>query len=66
MLTFAENVRAEMARRRHNQAWLAKELGVAPTTVSRWLNVENRITLVDALRVADALEIPLAELVASR
>lgn len=66
MLTFTENVRVELARKRHNQAWLAKELGVAQTTVSRWLRDENRITLVDALRVADVLEVPLAELVASR
>lgn len=66
MLTFAENVRAEMARRRRTQAWLAERLGVAPTTVGRWLSSQNRITLVDAVRIADELETPLEALIRFR
>jgi len=56
------NVRAEMARRKHTQTSLAKELNRSQQFLSRRLAGTVPFDIQDLLAIANALDIELAEL----
>lgn len=58
----AAEVRAELGRQGHNNAWLAAQLGVTQMWVSRRLRGETRITEDDLKRIAAVLGMPPADL----
>lgn len=58
----AAEVRAELGRQGHTNAWLAEQLGVSEMWVSRRLRGLTRFTEDDLKRIGNALAIPPADL----
>ncbi len=58
----AENVRAEMARRRQSQAALARHLGRTQQFVSRRMTGATSFTLDELDQIADILDVRLVDL----
>lgn len=42
--------------------WLSEQLGVAPTTVSKWCTNTSQPTLETLLKIAEVLEVDMADL----
>lgn len=61
----ADTVRAEVARRRLSQVKLAEQVGIRQQALSRRLNGTTPFRIDELARIADALNIPLADLVAA-
>ncbi len=64
--TFAENVRAERARRSYSQEELAERAGVHRTYVGMVERCEKNVTIYNIERFADALEVSAASLLTPR
>lgn len=58
----AGEIRAELARRQLTIAWLADELGMSRSTLSRKVNCARALTIDDAAACAKVLEIGLDRL----
>ena len=58
----AGEIRAHIARAGLRYADIAKQTGMAPSTLSRKLNGESVITVDDLLRIAGGLDIPVKDL----
>jgi transcriptional regulator with XRE-family HTH domain len=58
----AGEIRAELARQRLTQAWLADEIGVDRSVMSRKLGGRSSLTVEDAVRAAEVLDIPIVRL----
>lgn len=61
----AGNVRAEMGRRQVSRVEMAHRLGVSDMWVGRRLNGQVAITVDDLGRMAEALEVPVVDLLAA-
>lgn len=61
----ADNIRAEVARRRISQTVLAEKVGIRQQALSRRLNGSTPFRIDELARIADALDIPLTELVSA-
>lgn len=59
----AANVRAEMARNKISQVKLAETLSVSQAAISRRLSGRVAFDIDELVRIAEAFNIPLAELV---
>ena len=53
------NLNAEMARRGITSAYLAKELGLTPTTLSLKLNGKSDLSLKQAVRIKAILDVDI-------
>ena len=60
-----DNIRAEVARRRLSQVSLAEQVGIRQQALSRRLNGTTPFRIDELARIAQALNMPLAELVAA-
>lgn len=56
------NIRDERKKRGLTQAQLAEKIGVAQTTVANWENDTRNASVKNLQKIADALEIPIANL----
>ena len=56
-------IKAVLADRMKTNKWLADELGVAPTTVSKWCTNDSQPTLETLIKIAKALECEIGDLV---
>lgn len=56
------NVKAWLAENHHTQAWLANEMGVAPSLVSQLLNSERKLQPVHIAKIAEITGKSIAEL----
>ena len=56
-------IKAVLAERMKTNKWLADELGVAPTTVSKWCTNDSQPTLETLIKIAKALECEIGDLV---
>ena len=59
----ANNIRAEVARRRLSQVKLAEQVGIRQQALSRRLNGTTPFRIDELARIAEVLDIPLSELV---
>lgn len=55
-------IRAERARRNWTRETLAHETGIPAATIGAYENADNRITLENAWKLADAFGLPLGAL----
>ena len=51
-----------LVERKRTSKWLAEQLGVNPTTVSKWCTNSSQPDLGNLLRIADLLEVDIKEL----
>ena len=51
-----------LAEKKKSNLWLSKQLGCAPTTVSKWCTNSSQPDLGNLLRIADLLEVDIKEL----
>jgi transcriptional regulator with XRE-family HTH domain len=58
----ALEIRAEIGRQQRSSASLARELGWSKMYLSRRLSGEMPLNLVDVERIADALHVPIRQL----
>jgi DNA-binding XRE family transcriptional regulator len=59
MILDAERVRDRLAYMKRSRAWLAREVGVAPATVSRWLAGKRSPRMPAATVMAAVLGLPI-------
>ena len=52
-----------LAEKKKSNLWLSKQLGCAPTTVSKWCTNSSQPTIETLLKIADLLEVKYTELV---
>lgn len=62
-LRVANNIRAEVARRRLSQVKLAEQVGIRQQALSRRLNGTTPFRIDELARIAEVLDMPLSELV---
>ena len=62
ILKFAQNLRAERARKGYSQEFLAEKAGLSRDYISRLERNEMNPTIVTVVNIAQALEIPINEL----
>ena len=51
-----------LVEKKRTSKWLAEQLGVNPTTVSKWCTNSSQPDLGNLLRIADLLEVGIKEL----
>lgn len=52
-----------LVEKKKTNKWLADELGVNPSTVSKWCTNSSQPDLVTVLKIADLLKIDIKELI---
>ena len=55
-----------LVEKKKSSLWLSRQLGCAPTTVSKWCTNSSQPPLETYLRIAMLLEVELSELVNSK
>ena len=55
-------IKAVLADKQHPNKWLAEKLGVAPTTVSKWVTNSSQPPMATFMRIAKLLEVPVDDL----
>ena len=51
-----------LVEKKRTRKWLAEQLGVNPTTVSKWCTNSSQPDLSNLLRIADLLDVDIREL----
>lgn len=62
--TVADEVLAILARKRLTRTWLTETTGTPIATMSRRLNAQSAFTIDELVNIAQALEVPLGEILA--
>ena len=52
-----------MVEKKRTNKWLAEQMGVKPSTVSKWCTNSSQPDVVSLLRIADLLEVDIKELI---
>ena len=52
-----------LAEKKRTNKWLAEQVGVNPTTVSKWCTNTSQPDLGSLLKIADLLEVDIRELI---
>lgn len=55
-------IKVVLIEKKRTSKWLAEQLGVNPTTVSKWCTNSSQPDLGNLLRIADLLEVDIKEL----
>ena len=55
-------IKVVLAEKKRTNKWLAEQLGVNPTTVSKWCTNSSQPDLGTILKIADLLEVDIREL----
>ena len=55
-------IKAVLADKQHPNKWLAEQLGVAPTTVSKWVTNSSQPPMETFMRIAKLLEVQVDDL----
>ena len=56
-------IKVVLVDKRKTNKWLSEQLGVSPTTVSKWCTNAAQPPLETIIAIANALEVPVQELV---
>ena len=52
-----------LAEKKRTNKWLAEQMGVKPSTVSKWCTNSSQPDVASLLRIADLLEVDIKELI---
>ena len=55
-------IKVVLAEKKRTNKWLAEQMGVNPTTVSKWCTNSSHPDIGNLLRIADLLEVDIKEL----
>ena len=55
-------IKVVLAEKKRTNKWLAEQMGVNPTTVSKWCTNSSQPDLGTILKIADLLEVDIREL----
>ena len=56
------HIKVVLVEKKHTSKWLAEQMGVNPTTVSKWCTNSSQPDLASLLKIADLLEVDIKEL----
>ena len=56
-------IKVVLADKKRTNKWLAEQLGKDPATVSKWCTISCQPTLETLMKIANLLEVEIAELV---
>ena len=56
-------IKVVLAEKKRTNKWLAEQLGKDPATVSKWCTNSCQPTLETLMKIADLLEVEIAELI---
>ena len=55
-------IKMVLFEKKHTARWLSEQMGVTPSTVSKWCTNTSQPDLVSILKIADLLEVDIREL----
>ena len=55
-------IKVVLVEKKRTSKWLAEQMGVNPTTVSKWCTNSSQPDLASLLKIADLLEVDIKEL----
>jgi len=55
-------IKVVLVEKKRTNKWLAEQLGVNPTTVSKWCTISSQPDLGNLLKIADLLGVDIKEL----
>ena len=55
-------IKVVLVEKKRTSKWLAEQMGVNPTTVSKWCTNSSQPDLASLLKIADLLEVDIREL----
>lgn len=56
-------IKVVLVEKKRTNKWLAEQMGVKPSTVSKWCTNSSQPDVVSLLRIADLLEVDIKELI---
>ena len=56
-------IKVVLVEKKRTNKWLAEQLGVSPSTVSKWCTNSSQPDLSSLLKIADLLEVDIKELI---
>ena len=56
-------IKVVLAEKKRTNKWLAEQMGVKPSTVSKWCTNSSQPDVASLLRIADLLEVDIKELI---
>lgn len=56
-------IKVVLVEKKKTSRWLATELGVTPSTVSKWCTNSSQPDLATVLKIADLLQVDIRELI---
>ena len=56
-------IKVVLAEKKHTNKWLAEQMGVKPSTVSKWCTNSSQPDVASLLRISDLLEVDIKELI---
>ncbi len=58
-------IKVVLVEKKKTSRWLATQLGVTPSTVSKWCTNSSQPDLATVLKIADLLQVDIRELIVS-
>ena len=56
-------IKVVLAEKKRTNKWLAEQMGVKPSTVSKWCTNSSQPDVASLLRISDLLEVDIKELI---
>lgn len=56
-------IKVVLVEKKRTNKWLAEQMGVKPSTVSKWCTNSSQPDVASLLRIADLLEVDIKELI---
>lgn len=56
-------IKLVLVEKKRTNKWLSEQMGVTPSTVSKWCTNSSQPDLISLLKIADLLEVDLRELI---
>lgn len=56
-------IKLVLVEKKRTNKWLSEQMGVTPSTVSKWCTNSSQPDLTNLLKIADLLEVDLRELI---
>ena len=65
IMTDINRIKLVLVEKKRTNKWLSEQLGVTPSTVSKWCTNSSQPDLSNLLKMADLLEVDIKELLVS-
>lgn len=56
-------IKLVLVEKKHTSKWLSEQMGVNPSTVSKWCTNTSQPDIASLLKIADLLEVDIKELI---